>query len=164
METRNQARPCGLGSRIRDVEAFWYKTEIKIIYFVQLCLIALIVCDCMVYPDPKFLIFKTKKHPQFFYEAGGWFFFDLNVIMQDICNKFIEINFCLWCSNIEHLSNIDEITALCPPKCACCALHYVIKIAQHRTYIQWLWLVLSTTMFCLLFFATETLRKIFFFC
>ena len=35
----------GLGSRIRDVDAFWYKTEIKIIYFVQLCLIALIVCD-----------------------------------------------------------------------------------------------------------------------
>ena len=24
-------------------------------------LIALIVCDCMVYPDPKFLIFKTKN-------------------------------------------------------------------------------------------------------
>ena len=46
-----EIKPCGLGSRIRDVEAFWYKTEIKIICFVQLCLIALIVCDCMVYPD-----------------------------------------------------------------------------------------------------------------
>ena len=41
----------GLGPRIRDMEAFWYKTEIKIIYFVPLCLI---VSDCMVYPDPKF--------------------------------------------------------------------------------------------------------------
>ena len=37
------------------------KTEIKIVYFVQLCLIALIVCDCMVYRDTKFLIFKTKQ-------------------------------------------------------------------------------------------------------
>ena len=53
-----EIKPCGLGSRIRDVEAFWYKTEIKIIYFVPLCLIVLIVSDCMVYPDPKFLIFK----------------------------------------------------------------------------------------------------------
>ena len=34
---------------IRDVEAFWYKTEIRIIYFERLF-------DCMVYPDPKFLI------------------------------------------------------------------------------------------------------------
>ena len=45
-----EIKPCGLGSRIRDVEAFWYKTEIKMIYFVPLCLI---VPDCMVYPDPK---------------------------------------------------------------------------------------------------------------
>jgi hypothetical protein len=44
---------CGLGSRIGDVEAFWSKTEIKIIYFVPLSLIVLIVSDCMVYPDPK---------------------------------------------------------------------------------------------------------------
>ena len=51
-------KPCSLGSRIQDVEAFWYKTEIKIIYFVPLCLNVLIVSDCMVYPDPKFLIFK----------------------------------------------------------------------------------------------------------
>ena len=50
--------PCGLGSRIRDVEAFWYKTEIKIIYFVPLCLIVLIVPDCMVYPDRKLIIKK----------------------------------------------------------------------------------------------------------
>ena len=49
---------CGLGSRIRDVEAFWYKTDIKIIYFVPLCLT---VSDCMVYPDPRFLIFKKYQ-------------------------------------------------------------------------------------------------------
>ena len=30
-----ETKHCGLGSRIRDVEAFWYKTEIKIIYFVN---------------------------------------------------------------------------------------------------------------------------------
>ena len=35
-----------------------YKTEIKIIYFVTLCLI---VSACILYPDPKFLIFKNIK-------------------------------------------------------------------------------------------------------
>ena len=45
------------------METFWYKTEIKIIYFVQLCLIVLIVSDFMVYPDPKVLIFlNTIRH------------------------------------------------------------------------------------------------------
>ena len=36
-----EIKPCGLGPRIQDivVEAFWYKTEIKIIYFVPLSLI-----------------------------------------------------------------------------------------------------------------------------
>ena len=48
-----EIKPYGLGSRIRDVEAFWYKTEFEIIYFLPLCLIVLIVYDCMVYPDPK---------------------------------------------------------------------------------------------------------------
>ena len=38
-----------IGSWIRDVEAFWYKTEVKIIYFAPLCLI---VYDFMIYPDP----------------------------------------------------------------------------------------------------------------
>ena len=55
---------CGLGPRIRDVEAFFYKTEIKIVYFEPLCSI---VSDFMVYPDPKFLISKTKKQPHFFF-------------------------------------------------------------------------------------------------
>ena len=49
-------------------------TEIKIIYLVQLCLIALIVCDCIVYPDPKCLIFKTKKRPYFFLRLEADFF------------------------------------------------------------------------------------------
>jgi hypothetical protein len=31
-----EIKPCWLASRILDVEAFWYKTEIKIIYFVPL--------------------------------------------------------------------------------------------------------------------------------
>ena len=54
-----EIKPCGLGPTIQDVEAFWYKTEIKTIYFVPLCLI---VFDCMVYPDPNFFIFKTKHY------------------------------------------------------------------------------------------------------
>ena len=32
-----EIKPYGLGSRIRDVEVFWYKTEIKIINFVFDC-------------------------------------------------------------------------------------------------------------------------------
>ena len=98
---------CGLGSRIRDVEAFWYKTEIKIIYFVRLY--------GLPSADPKFLIFKTEKRPHFFLRLKADFF-KSTVIMQDICNKFIEINFCFeWFGrdcvgcNIEHLSNIDEV-------------------------------------------------------
>ena len=82
--------------RIRDVEAFWYKTGIKIIYFVQFCLITLIVYDCMVYPDHKFLIFKTKNGLISFSEDGGLFFWSY-VITQGICNKFIELNFFKGC-------------------------------------------------------------------
>ena len=40
-----EIKPSRLGSRIRDVEEFWYKTEIKI-----------------VHPGPNFSIFKTKKN------------------------------------------------------------------------------------------------------
>ena len=58
---RLEIKPCRLGSRIRDAETFWYKTEIKIIYFVTLCLIVLIVPDCIVYPDPIFLIIKKYQ-------------------------------------------------------------------------------------------------------
>ena len=56
-----EIKPCELGSGIRDVEAFWYKTEIKIIYFMPLCLIVLIVSDSMVYPDPKYKKIDIKK-------------------------------------------------------------------------------------------------------
>ena len=35
-----EIKPCELGSRIQ--EAFSYKTEIKIIYFVQLCVIVIL--------------------------------------------------------------------------------------------------------------------------
>ena len=38
-----EIKPCGLGPRILDVEAFWYNTEIKIIYFVPLQWIPCIV-------------------------------------------------------------------------------------------------------------------------
>ena len=37
-----EIKPYGLGSRIREVEAFWYKTEIKKIYFVFDCV------DCVL--------------------------------------------------------------------------------------------------------------------
>ena len=56
-----EIKHCGLGSIIQDVIAFLYKTEIKIIY-----ILCAMVCDCMVYPDPKFLICKTKEQPIFF--------------------------------------------------------------------------------------------------
>ena len=42
------------------------------------------------------MIFKTKKHPHFFLRLEADFFWSY-VIMQDVCNKFIEINFCLGC-------------------------------------------------------------------
>ena len=54
-----EIKPCELGSRIRDVEAFWYKTEIKIIYFVQLCVII------------WFTLFKTRNGLIYFSEDGG---------------------------------------------------------------------------------------------
>ena len=34
-----EIKPCWLGLRIRDMEAFFYTTKIEIIYFVPLCLI-----------------------------------------------------------------------------------------------------------------------------
>jgi hypothetical protein len=43
----------------------------KIIYFVPLCLI---VFDFMVYPDPKSMIFKTKKWPHFFLRLEADFY------------------------------------------------------------------------------------------
>ena len=40
-----EIKPCRLGFSIWDVEAFLYKTEIKTIYLVPMCLIVLIVSD-----------------------------------------------------------------------------------------------------------------------
>ena len=81
------------------VEAIWYKTEIKIIYFVRLCLIVLIVCDFMVYPDSKLFISKTLKSQKkilfLINDADFFLFFWSYFTNQDICNKFIEINFCV---------------------------------------------------------------------
>ena len=79
-----EIKPCGLGSRIWYVEAFWYKTEFKIIYFVKLCLIVLIVSDCLpwIYFLSTYNKFRvrvnhpighnqrTKKWPHFFF--WGW--------------------------------------------------------------------------------------------
>ena len=51
-------------------------------------LLCAIVCDCM--------------EPHFISEDGGWFFWSY-VITKGICNKFIEVNFCVgcmvWCPN-----------------------------------------------------------------
>ena len=69
------------------MDAFWYKTEIKIIYFVQLCLIALIVCDCMVYPDPNFLIFQTKNGLICFSEDEDWFFLILCYVSHNTLSE-----------------------------------------------------------------------------
>ena len=66
------------------MEAFLYKTEIKIIYFVHLCLIGLIVCDFMVHPDHKFLIFKTKNGLIYFSEDESFFFVDPARHLQQI--------------------------------------------------------------------------------
>ena len=89
-----EIKPCGLDSRIREVEAFWYKTEIKIIYFVQLCSIALIVCYCTLTLNFWYLKLKTTSFIFLMMEAN---FFWSYVIMQGICNKFIEVNFCVGC-------------------------------------------------------------------
>ena len=36
-----EIKSCGLGSRNRDMEAFWYQTEIKVIYWIQsICILS----------------------------------------------------------------------------------------------------------------------------
>ena len=55
---------CGLGSRIRDEEAFWYKTEI--IYFVRLCWLCVIVWFTLTL---NFWYLKLKNILIFFW---GW--------------------------------------------------------------------------------------------
>ena len=61
------------------------KTEIKIIYFVPLCLIV------------WFTLTLNFKRPQIFFLRPEADFFWSYVITQDICNKFIEKNFCVGC-------------------------------------------------------------------
>ena len=50
-----------------------------------------IVCNCMVYPDPKFLIFKAKKQSPFFLRFRSY------DPTQGICNKFIEMKISVEC-------------------------------------------------------------------
>ena len=50
-----EIKPCGLGSRIRDMKAFWYKTEI--IYFVRWCWLCVIVWFTLTL---NFLYLKLK--------------------------------------------------------------------------------------------------------
>ena len=83
-----EIKPCGLGSRIRDVEAFWYKREIKIIYFVQLCLIVWFTLTL------NFWYLKLKNGLIYFSEDGGWFFLIL-------------------CYHARHLQQIHWNTNLC---------------------------------------------------
>ena len=44
----------------------------------------MIVCDCMVYPDPKFLIFKTKKRPHFFLRLEADFFWSYVITLDPV--------------------------------------------------------------------------------
>ena len=57
--------------------------------------------DRMVYPDPYFLIFKTKKQPHFFSEVRGCFFDPILPVLyptEGICDKFIEIKIYVGCT------------------------------------------------------------------
>ena len=83
-----------LSPRIWDVEAFWYKTEIKIVYFVLLCLIIWHTLTL------SFLYLKLKKHLVFFSGVRGhstttWTEFD-----------HLELFWSYVISKIEHVSNI----------------------------------------------------------
>ena len=80
---------------------------------MQLCLI---VCDCMVHPDPNFLIFETKNSLIYFSDDGG-LFFGSYVTTQGIATISLKQTFewYVWFDGqivyikIEHLSNINEI-------------------------------------------------------
>ena len=83
--TRNQAlRLC---PSIRDVEAFWYKTEIKIIYFLPLCLIVWFTLT------PNFLYLKLKM-ASFFSEVRGWVFLVLCYHARHLQQIHWNENFC----------------------------------------------------------------------
>ena len=129
-------KPSELGPRIRDVEAFWYKTEIKIIFFVPLCLILwfTLTLNCS----------KLKNCPIFF--RGYRLFFWSYIIPQGICNKFIEMKIytgtqrfscdCV-CFNIENLSNIDEIASLHFAKYFIPAV--INSLIKRKLHFIWIW-------------------------
>ena len=90
-----------------DVESFWYKTEI--IYFVWLCVIVWFTLNqnfCYLKLINGFILF----------ESGGWFFYYM-LTRKRLSRNSLKYTFVLdaWfghdciCSNIEHLSNIDEM-------------------------------------------------------
>ena len=64
-----EIKPCGLGSRIRNVEAFWYETEI--IYFVRLCWLCVIVWFTLTL---TFWYLKLKNWLFFFLRLEADFF------------------------------------------------------------------------------------------
>ena len=79
-------------------------------------LLCLIGCDGMVYPDPEFLGFKANDILTFFLRLETDFF-DPIISWKTFETNSLKLIFVLdvWfgcdcvCSNIEHLSNIDEI-------------------------------------------------------
>ena len=100
-------------ARNQDVEAFWIKIDSKIIYFVQLCLIALIVCDCTVYPDSRFLIQKRASFIFLRMEANFFVLCYHASHLQQIAVKFCVgcmVDSQVVCSNIEHLCNVQSCT------------------------------------------------------
>ena len=70
----------------------------------------------MVYPDPKFWNLKLKNGLIYFSEDVGWFL-DPMLLCKTFATNALKYKFMqdVWfgcdcvCSNIEHLSNIDEI-------------------------------------------------------
>ena len=68
----------------------------------------LIVSDCMDYPNPRFLKSKTKRRPHLlFLRLEADFAFATNSLNLKIVLDVWFGRDCV-CSNIEHLSNIDE--------------------------------------------------------
>ena len=81
----------------------YYIEEWHIFYFLPPCLI---VFDFMVYHGPNFLISKTKN-ASFFSEVRGKAFARNSLIWKFLLDVWFGLD-CVY-SNIEHLSNIDEI-------------------------------------------------------
>ena len=69
--TALEIKPCRFGSRIRDVEAFWYNRNQNHLLCASY-LIVLIVSDCIVYPDPKFLISRVRVNHTIRHNQTQW--------------------------------------------------------------------------------------------